>query len=1729
MMKKSKIVSLLTILFLFALTLLVSQLAIFQFVPSVKASQILEQLWVTGFTSTELAWTEVGASPYLGAIDYATNYIYTTTRLIYESRFTYADSSNTGNTINSVEVCIYAYGAGDDQIQVSVYDGSATTVIGSVTPTTTWAWYNQTCTTTLNTWTKINAGALRVESLRTGGTMSEVRVDASLLRVTSTTPNNAPTNGAGSITDMDDTNNLYAQKKLYTGSSSATDLDGYADIHYMEFRLKQGVTLRASFQYHEDDNTFNIQSGATEWDLDASSSASRVGNTITVTWKFTPHWDAVEESGLNIELYVIDTAGASDTDTVQTSYCDVVTRLVNNAGSPSTDDGRINIGGTTTITVTIRYGNNPASNTASSSYPPNAEFTNLQIHNSAHSSQVTISSITNGAGSGFFAIPSTVQNNVYHIYINMADADYTDADAVDGSTVGVIGDRIKINTGTLAFSDADGRVNVGTSATFYCTAQSEYTDNHVLGSGDSLVLSGYTFTWSVGNNRWEYTSTQGSVTTITINSLTSVNEATYGITVGNINSNNATGTWDRIKITTISLQAVDARIDVNTQGTFYCQAVLESDNHALGSGDSLILSGYAFSWSAGNSRFENSTTQGSVTSITINTFTSGNEATYGITVGVINSNTATIIWDRIYDVVPLGSDDTRINVGATATITVTLHYDFDETDVTDGTVTINGVSATHLGSGQWRIQPNGGGVVTGITYNTVACSGNAYGITSVSISSSVTQVWDRIKIDGFGRTDADGRVNVNSAGVFWATASLEYIVGGNHTLGLGDSLTLSGYIFTWNVGNSRFENSTIQASVTSITINSFTSGNEATFSITVGNINSETSTIIWDRLQVQNYTVADTRVNVNDNVNIDVLIWFDFDNTICTTATITINGFSATHQGSGVYRITRTSASVTSVTYNTVACSVETNEITTVDQNSQSIQVIWDKARIYYEVLDDSRVNINTNIEFRVKGLLLFDNHALTSGDTITANFGALNWDAVNSWFDGSKSQATVSDYIFSVTSLSEATYTITSFEINVTNPLGVWDSLQVQSYTVVDDRVNVNDNVDIDVLIWFDYDDVPCTTATITINGFSASHQGSGVYRITRTSAVVTNVTYNTVACSAESTYDITTVDQNSQSTTVIWDRIKVYWEQLNDSRVDIGSAIEGRYKAVLDYDDHPLGSNDSMSVSWGSLTWDSENGWWDILHSESVVTGITITGWSGNEVTYGITSITENITETTYIYDRIEIYEKDDPLIVNEIWQTQNLDQQVIPTYVLFYPLLVYAVLLFPAIKNKKKAKAFTFILLLSFLVVIVPNISINTVFASDETVTVNTYVIIWFRARYDYDKITYGDSSGSTLSINATSATYNSTAGALYWYRNVTQSTPGEYVYTVTAISDGVYGLTTFNNIIGYITITFTDPPPTYSNVGTNSTLAGQPCEFYTLWNDNTNVSGFIFGTNNTGSWTNDTWVAFSAFYNSTAAWSNVTKTLNSTIDVVIQWQIWCNDTGNNWNNTGIQTFATTLAYKLNLRVMDWDLTDAIANAYVTMNNETDHVQVSDSNGWANYTGLSGIVTVKVQYFGFWVNGTFSVTMDSDKTIDVRCKLYDVTVLVQEGVQNAYLAGANVTVYNSTIVQGNKITSGVTGNNGQVQLLNLPNNTLTFTQYGGASYSLVIGNTTQLVSSENQTITLTADQNNVNTNNNYSIIAFAGMTIPFKSSFVTKRLKKKMQKRSETNEGSPEEVLS
>jgi KaiC/GvpD/RAD55 family RecA-like ATPase len=95
-----------------------------------------------------------------------------------------------------------------------------------------------------------------------------------------------------------------------------------------------------------------------------------------------------------------------------------------------------------------------------------------------------------------------------------------------------------------------------------------------------------------------------------------------------------------------------------------------------------------------------------------------------------------------------------------------------------------------------------------------------------------------------------------------------------------------------------------------------------------------------------------------------------------------------------------------------------------------------------------------------------------------------------------------------------------------------------------------------------------------------------------------------------------------------------------------------------------------------------------------------------------------------------------------------------------------------------------------------------------------------------------------------------------------------------------------------------------PPVWSDARTNNTAPGQPTLFYVKWADNTGLSGFIFGTNNTGTWVNSTWTSMSGAVN----WSNVTRTLNNTQGIVVQWRVWANDTSNNWNSTNVFSFTT-----------------------------------------------------------------------------------------------------------------------------------------------------------------------------------------------------------------------------
>jgi hypothetical protein len=218
---------------------------------------------------------------------------------------------------------------------------------------------------------------------------------------------------------------------------------------------------------------------------------------------------------------------------------------------------------------------------------------------------------------------------------------------------------------------------------------------------------------------------------------------------------------------------------------------------------------------------------------------------------------------------------------------------------------------------------------------------------------------------------------------------------------------------------------------------------------------------------------------------------------------------------------------------------------------------------------------------------------------------------------------------------------------------------------------------------------------------------------------------------------------------------------------------------------------------------------------------------------------------------------------------------------------------------------------------------------------------------------------------------------------------------------------------------------------------------------------------------------------------SAWNLAGNTLNNGLE--------------KWNDTGAQEIRNILhlpstlipmyslpighraGYDLNIRVRDWDLTDNIQGALVYKDSDS---KTTDANGWANWTDAAGTAAIKVNWFGEWINGTFSITMDGDKTIDVRCNIFDVYLTCVEENHHANLQNVNATAF----AGGSKVTSGITDAHGSTHLVNVPNGTLTFIAYDGNNN--VIANTTRTIASEDQFETLICNENYANLQINWQI---------------------------------------
>ncbi len=107
---------------------------------------------------------------------------------------------------------------------------------------------------------------------------------------------------------------------------------------------------------------------------------------------------------------------------------------------------------------------------------------------------------------------------------------------------------------------------------------------------------------------------------------------------------------------------------------------------------------------------------------------------------------------------------------------------------------------------------------------------------------------------------------------------------------------------------------------------------------------------------------------------------------------------------------------------------------------------------------------------------------------------------------------------------------------------------------------------------------------------------------------------------------------------------------------------------------------------------------------------------------------------------------------------------------------------------------------------------------------------------------------------------------------------------------------------------LTVRYEEPvpntPPYYSSHIANNSVAGEKVLFTIEVRDDNGLSGFIFSTNNSGTWANDSWSPLSG----TEDYVEVLKDLNLTTGLVIGWGVFVNDTDGEWSSSEEYTLTT-----------------------------------------------------------------------------------------------------------------------------------------------------------------------------------------------------------------------------
>ncbi|MFA5764331.1 MAG: LamG-like jellyroll fold domain-containing protein, partial [archaeon] len=219
---------------------------------------------------------------------------------------------------------------------------------------------------------------------------------------------------------------------------------------------------------------------------------------------------------------------------------------------------------------------------------------------------------------------------------------------------------------------------------------------------------------------------------------------------------------------------------------------------------------------------------------------------------------------------------------------------------------------------------------------------------------------------------------------------------------------------------------------------------------------------------------------------------------------------------------------------------------------------------------------------------------------------------------------------------------------------------------------------------------------------------------------------------------------------------------------------------------------------------------------------------------------------------------------------------------------------------------------------------------------------------------------------LSASEVSALYDSQSNK--FNTTFTNLAAGQHNYTVYAIDANGNSNNSGERNFTYFSSDIT--PPTYSLNSTNNTIIGEITNFSIYVNDDIALSPngtYIFSTNNTGSWINESVVNFTA----KPSWANVTKTLNSTEGTFVGYRWYLTDNAGNINNTGIYTLTTTPSTDTTPPIITFESPTSDNDSTVNSPNQTIVANISDASNTSSFIDFDKSI------LGYWAMDYYNAT--------------------------------------------------------------------------------------------------------------------------------------------------------